>query len=156
VVLACIAAMLCTSVNASALERVQTKTRVWDFSSAAPLNTWLERSATPRTHPENPLARSEPASASPHAARAAPKAIDPNKLHHIFGQAKHKLGPLLEKFGGSQEAAFRAVESATQTAARNQGLTGVFKTTVEVGGQNVVVKGTVIDGTARIGSFWIP
>jgi len=69
VVLACIAAMLCTSVNASALERVQTKTRVWDFSSAAPLNTWLERSATPRTHPENPLARSEPASASPHAAR---------------------------------------------------------------------------------------
>ena len=93
------------------------------------------------------------------AARAAPqasKALDPNKLHHIFGQAKHKLGPLLDKFGGSQEGAFRAVEAATQTAAKNQGLTGVFKTTVEVGGQNVVVKGTVIDSTAHIGSFWIP
>ena len=93
------------------------------------------------------------------AARGAPqvaKAIDPNKLHHIFGQAKHKLGPLLEKFGGSQEGAFRAVEGATQTAVKNQGLTGVFKTTVEVGGQNVGVKGTVIDSTAHIGSFWIP
>jgi hypothetical protein len=86
----------------------------------------------------------------------ATKAIDPNKLRHIFGQAKHKLGPLLAKFGGSQEAAFKAVESATQAAARNQGLSGIFTTTVEVGGQNVVVKGRVIDGTAHIGSFWIP
>lgn len=41
-----------------------------------------------------------------------------------------------------------AVENATQTATRNQGLTGVFKTTVEVGGHSVIVKGRVIDGCA--------
>ena len=89
-------------------------------------------------------------------ARASSEAIAPNKLHHIFGQAKHKLGPLLDQFGGSQEAAYRAVENATRTAARNQEFMGVFRTTVEVSGQVVVVKGIVIDGTAQIGSFWIP
>jgi hypothetical protein len=95
-------------------------------------------------------------------ARAVPNApnvatvIDPNKLHHIFGQAKHKLGPLLEKFGGSQEATFRAVENATQKAVGPQGLQDVFETTVKLGDQTVGVSGRVIDGTARIGSFWIP
>jgi hypothetical protein len=82
--------------------------------------------------------------------------IDPNKLHHIFGNEEHKLGILLDKFGGSQEAAFRAVESATQSAVRSKGLSGVFTTTVEVAGQNVRVRGRVIDGVARVGSFWIP
>jgi hypothetical protein len=33
---------------------------------------------------------------------------------------------------------------------------GVFETTVEVGGHTVGVSGRVIDGTARIGSFWLP
>jgi cobalamin biosynthesis protein CobT len=31
-------AMLCTATNASALERVQTKTRVWGFEFASALN----------------------------------------------------------------------------------------------------------------------
>jgi hypothetical protein len=89
-------------------------------------------------------------------AGAAEKALfDANKLNHIFGKVEHKLGPLVEKFG-SQEATFNAVQGATQSAAQAQKLTGLFKTTVEVGGQNVVVKGNVINGIARIGSFWIP
>ena len=75
VVLACVAAMLCTTSLASANTTAETKTRVWDFSSAAPLNVWLERSATPRTHPENQPTRAKLASASPHAARAAPTAF---------------------------------------------------------------------------------
>jgi hypothetical protein len=37
-----------------------------------------------------------------------------------------------------------------------QKLTGLFKVTVEVGGLRIVVKGNVIDGVARIGSFWAP
>ncbi|HEY2410270.1 MAG TPA: hypothetical protein VGI10_29900 [Polyangiaceae bacterium] len=81
--------------------------------------------------------------------------VDANKLNHIFAKAGHKLGPLLEKFG-SQEATFNAVQKATQTAVKSGGLSGIFKTTVEVAGQNVVVKGNVINGVARIGSFWIP
>jgi RHS repeat-associated protein len=81
--------------------------------------------------------------------------VDPNKLHHIFDKASHNLGPLLNRFGGSQEAAFRAVERATQAAAQSQALSGVFTTTVQVAGQNIVVRGAVIDGAAHVGSFWL-
>ncbi len=82
--------------------------------------------------------------------------IDPNKLNHIFGKAGHNLGPLLESFGGSQEATFAAVDNATQAAVRSQGLSGVFTTNVDVAGQIVAVRGRAIDGVAHIGSFWIP
>jgi RHS repeat-associated protein len=87
-------------------------------------------------------------------AESAPNAIDPNKLNHIFGKATHNLGPLLEEFGGSQQAAFNAVQSAAQAAAG--GLKGVFEIVVSVGGKLVTVRGRIIDGIARIGSFWIP
>jgi hypothetical protein len=82
-------------------------------------------------------------------------AADANKLGHIFGQARHNLGPLVQKLG-SQEAAFTAVQSAAQSAVRSQRLSGVFQTTVNVAGQNVVVRGNVIDGVARIGTFFVP
>jgi hypothetical protein len=49
-----------------------------------------------------------------------------------------------------------ADEAATQKAIGPQGLKGLFETTVEVGGHTVSVNGRVIDGTARIGSFWLP
>lgn len=35
-----------------------------------------------------------------HAAKGLGK-VDSNKLDHLFGQEKHKLGPLLDKFGGN-------------------------------------------------------
>lgn len=89
------------------------------------------------------------------AAKAGAAAIDANKLAHIFGNARHNLGPLVQKIG-SQEATFTAVQSATQAAVRSQGLSSVFETTVTVAGQNVVVRGNVIDGVARIGTFFIP
>jgi hypothetical protein len=63
--------MLFAANAASAQLSVQTKTRVWDFSSTAPLNTWLEADASPRTHLENQSSSEKPASASPHAARGA-------------------------------------------------------------------------------------
>lgn len=81
--------------------------------------------------------------------------IDPNKLNHIFGDVRHNLGPIVRVFG-TQEAAFTAVESATQVAVEAQGVTGIFETTVTVAGENVVVRGRVIDGVARIGTFFIP
>jgi len=68
-VLACVAAMLFTASIASANATAETKTPVWDFSFAEPLNTWLERSASPRTHPAFSPSQSELASVSPHAAR---------------------------------------------------------------------------------------
>ena len=89
------------------------------------------------------------------AGKAGAAATDGNKLAHIFGNARHNLGPLVQKLG-SQEATFTAVQSAAQAAVRSQGLSGVFQTTVNVSGQNVVVRGNVIDGVARIGTCFIP
>ena len=89
------------------------------------------------------------------AAKAGAAAIDANKFAHIFGNAQHDLGALVRKIG-SQEATFTAVQGATQAAVKGQGLSGVFQTTVTVAGQNVVVKGNLIDDIARIGTFLIP
>ncbi len=72
-------------------------------------------------------------------------------LHSVWG-ARRGRGPK----SGSQEATFRAVEAATQKAVGPQGLKGVFETTVDVGGHTVGVSGRVMDGTARVGSFWLP
>jgi RHS repeat-associated protein len=90
------------------------------------------------------------------AARTADRTIDANKLNHIFGQSKHNLGPLIEAVG-SREAVFMAVEDAVQVAARRQGLTDLFEEVgVEIAGRRVLVDGRVIDGVARIGTFYIP
>ncbi len=79
-------------------------------------------------------------------------AVDANKLRHIFGNAGHNLSGLVEHFG-SEESAFNAVQKATQGAAGR--LSDVFETTVNVGGQDVTVRGRLIDGVVRIGTFFI-
>ena len=94
VVLACLAAMLCTASIASADASVQTKTRVWDFSSAAPLNIRLNALASAETHPGNRIASLEPASGSPHAARGA-KLIDPKTLLRPTGMGNAEFGNLI-------------------------------------------------------------
>lgn len=77
---------------------------------------------------------------------------DANKLHHIFSDPDHNLGELVEHFG-SEKATFNAVQRATQAGVK--GLSDVFETTVKVAGQSVTVRGRVIDGIARIGTFFI-
>ena len=84
------------------------------------------------------------------AARNCPK-IDPNKLRHIFDNARHDLGSLLSQFK-SKEEAFTAIQQATQAVVQQQKLTGVFETTVQVGGQTITVRGNVIHGVAQIGT----
>jgi hypothetical protein len=74
-----------------------------------------------------------------------------NKLNHIFGRAAHNLDVLVSEFG-SQEAAYSALQKATQQAVSQQGLTGVFETSVKVGSQTVTVRGAVVDGVAKIGT----
>jgi RHS repeat-associated protein len=78
-------------------------------------------------------------------------ASDANKLNHIFGKAAHNLDGLVSEFG-SQEAAYNALQKATQEVVRQQGLTGVFETSVKVGSQTVTVRGAVVDGVAKIGT----
>jgi hypothetical protein len=100
VVLACVAAMLCAANIASANANAQPKTRVWDFSSAAPLNTCPIGSASPRLHPENRPSQSESASGSPHAARAAPeiaKASNGEMLGQAISHVKGLSGTAAQK-----------------------------------------------------------
>jgi RHS repeat-associated protein len=81
-------------------------------------------------------------------------AVDANKLNHIFGRVRHDLAPLLEQFD-SQEEAFNALQRAASQAVESQGLTGVYRVVVEVGGHQVTVNGAVVEGIVRIGTAFI-
>jgi hypothetical protein len=74
-----------------------------------------------------------------------------NKLFHIFGDPGHNLAGLVSTFG-SEEAAYGAILQGTEAAVQQQGLTGVFQTTVKVGGETITVRGNVMDGVVKIGT----
>lgn len=83
--------------------------------------------------------------------------IDPNKLAHIFGKAEHNLDPFVNSFGGSQDDAFRALQTEFSNVAgnyTNQQLNQGVQ--VVVNGYSVTVRGAIVDGTARIGTAFIP
>jgi hypothetical protein len=77
-----------------------------------------------------------------------------NRLNHIFNP-KHYLDPLVNQFG-SQLAAYKAIQAATQEAVEAQGVTGIFETQVQVGNSTVTVTGNVVNGTLKLGNAWIP
>ena len=81
--------------------------------------------------------------------------IGPNKLHHIFGREKHNFAGVLQRYG-SQERAFAALASRVSRQTLRPDSRGVFETTVRMNGQNVVVRGRVIDGAADISTAFIP
>jgi RHS repeat-associated protein len=75
------------------------------------------------------------------------------KVNHIFGKAVHNLDPLVTKFGG-QENTFRAVLNA---ANGKLPASGVFNNvSVNVGGYNVIIRGSVVNGVPKIGTMFIP
>ncbi len=76
---------------------------------------------------------------------------DPNKLSHLFA-AKHNLGPLLSKFG-SQQNTVRAVLNAANGKLPASGI--FINTPVNVGGQNVFIRGNVINGIPRLGTMLV-
>jgi len=84
--------------------------------------------------------------------------VDPNKLHHIFDDAGHHLDDFLNGHGGNQGSAFEAVKNATQAVIDAAGQTSglIDDIVVNVAGTNVTVRGVVIDGIVRIGTFFIP
>lgn len=84
--------------------------------------------------------------------------VDPNKLHHIFDDAGHHLDDFLNGYGGNQGSAFEAVKNATQAVINAAGQTSglIDDIVVNVGGTNVTVRGVVINGVVRIGTFFIP
>ncbi len=83
-----------------------------------------------------------------------PPNVDPNKLHHVFDKAGRGLDNLVTTFG-SQEAAFREIETSVREAVKEQQISGEFKIRVEVGGHELTVKGTMMgDGTVKIGTAY--
>jgi hypothetical protein len=77
--------------------------------------------------------------------------VDANKLFHIFGNPAHNLTVLVQTYG-SEQAAYNALLQATEQTVASKGLTGVFETTVQVGGESVTVRGAVVGGVVKIGT----
>ena len=150
VVLACIAAMLFASSIASAQPAVQAQTRVWDFSFASALNTWLERDASARTHLGNHSGSVELTSDSPHAARGSTL----RRMTRSLGSAGDDL--LLKKAVNTklphaidQGVARKVFADASEARAALTGLTD------SINKAGTFPAGTLVD-TARAGRFLVP
>ena len=86
------------------------------------------------------------------------RAVDANKIHHIFGKTSHNLGPLVDLFG-SPANAFQVVEAAFIKAVTSGVYTGQNLqegVVVMVEGIYVVVSGTIVNGVPQVGTFYIP
>lgn len=145
VALACLAAMLFTASTVSANPPAETKTRVWDFSSAAPLNVWLERSASPRTHLENQSGSLELTSVSPHAAGGGGGAA-----RSFFEGTRYTPKVLQQMRGGPGEFhSFPESVTAFESAGTVRTITGgdgVARQMLEIPGSYATSRGTVLDG----------
>jgi hypothetical protein len=100
-------------------------------------------------------------------ARAVPnapeiaRAIDPNRLNHIFGKAEHALGDFVKAHGGEQQA-FRAIQNAANQALQEGRLVvgpngilprGNAGNIIDVAGTQIrLIGGRVADGVVEISS----
>jgi len=93
----------------------------------------------------------------------AARAVSVNKLNHVFGNSAHRLDDLVLASGGSQQAAYLAVQDAANAALRAGELVvgrngvlpgGQLGAVLNVNGVKVqLVGGRVINGQVEIGSF---
>jgi hypothetical protein len=84
------------------------------------------------------------------------RTVDPGKLDHIFGQSRHQLDNLVEAFG-SREQAYWAVYDEFAKVADNYTTDELHAgIQVVVNGFTVTVRGDIVDGVAKIGTFFIP
>jgi len=105
----------------------------------------------------NPAASAppDPSPSDPSAAEAPqPPAPDGNKLHHIFDNPEHNLAPVVQQYGG-QEAAYDAIQQAVIQQRPGTG-SGTYDTVVNVGGSDVTVTGSYVNGIPRVGTAYIP
>jgi hypothetical protein len=78
-------------------------------------------------------------------------ATQADKLDHIFA-AKHGFDPLVQEFGTREAVVGQILQNI-------RGLTpssGTFNVTTNVGGQSVVVGGSVVNGVVKIGTAFTP
>ena len=60
--------------------------------------------------------------------------IDPNKLHHVFSKDEHGLDDFLAKFGGDQDAAYKAVRESANALLSNPAELAALSRTLGKGG----------------------
>lgn len=65
------------------------------------------------------------------------------------------MDPFLDHYGGDQAAAYGAVLTAGQSYVAELGIAGVQQFVVLVDGFQITVRGNVIGGRLRIGTFYI-
>lgn len=122
--------------------REATRSLEWSVSPLAPT----------RGMPTTPLAPGVGAETASAADQAAyDYATQANKLDHILAD-KHNFGPLVQQFG-SREAVVQQMLNGLK------GLTpasGTFEETIQIGGQQVVVRGAVVNGVVKIGTAFTP
>jgi hypothetical protein len=109
------------------------------------------------------LLAAAPVSVFPHSADVATgaRAIDPNRLNHIFRKAEHALNDLVRASAG-REQAFTRIQEAANAALREGRLTvgangilprGNAGNIIDVGGTQVrLIGGRVVDGAVEISS----
>lgn len=88
-------------------------------------------------------------------ANAILNAIGPNTMRHIFGKAAHGLAPLVARFGGERAVMTAVARAMSRLPAGTFPASGLFEVIVRVGGQNVTVRGAVVNGIIRIATMWI-
>jgi len=80
---------------------------------------------------------------------------DPNRCHHIFGERRHNLAPLVRDYR-DEEAAAQAIEDAVGGAFEAGQLIvdddGMYKQMFDISGHSVMVSGRVIDGVVHVGT----
>ena len=82
------------------------------------------------------------------------KPVNSNDLGHIFNKAGHKLDSFLKSFGGNQTKAYNAVQQAGQNYVNATKATGLVQDiVVNVNGHNITIRGMVINGEFKIGTF---
>ncbi len=85
--------------------------------------------------------------------------VDPNRLHHIFDDPKHKLDGFLSAYEGSQEKAFRAIEGeAIKHADAGKTLKDAPFTPVNtiINGYNIELRYQIVDGVVRVTTAYAP
>ena len=88
--------------------------------------------------------------------KALSNTVDPNKLEHIFGQTRHNLDVLVS-FYGSETTAYNAVYDAFSSVAPNYSNAQLNRgIQIMVNGFNITVRGNMVDGVPKIGTFFIP
>jgi hypothetical protein len=79
------------------------------------------------------------------------KALEPNKLNHLFAKQQHGLDGLVEHYGSQGAVVEQMYRGLSGVTPRD----GLFSVTRTIGGEAVTIDGRVVNGIPRIGTAYI-